>query len=100
MPTGMITHLRPNRDDGRGFGTITPDGGGAEVAFDNGSTERPMQTLARLLRGLFRPGSRPERPFDRLSLGQRVYFQLGEHPLQPQHAYAECVRPYAAQIRR
>lgn len=39
MTRGTIVHLRPNRDDGRGFGPIAPDGGGAEIWFDNRSLE-------------------------------------------------------------
>lgn len=93
MERGTIVQIRPNRDDGRGFGTIAPDGGGDKIAFDNRSTEGALRHLAHALRGLFPGGDRRERPFDRLRVGERVGFRRGEHPSQPHRAYAERVCP-------
>ena len=93
MTMGTITHLRPNRDDGRGFGLIAPDGGGIEVWFANRSMEGSLRRIVRSLRGLFRPDAEKERPFDRLRAGQRVRFESGEQPTQPHRAYAARVYP-------
>ena len=97
MTTGTISHLRPNRDDGRGFGTIAPDGGGVDIWFDNRSMEGSPRRGARSLRGLFRPDAERGHPFDRLRVGQRVRFQAGEHPTQPHRAYATRLHPVASE---
>lgn len=93
MATGTVTLLRPNRDDGRGFGVIAPDSGGGQIAFDNRSLEGTLERLARARRGRAGPGRGPGRPLDRLTVGQRVRFRLGEHPGQPHRPYAARVRP-------
>jgi hypothetical protein len=60
MAKGTITSIRPNRDDGRGFGAIAPDRGGSDLAFDNRSVEGLLPALARVLRVLLRPGAARE----------------------------------------
>lgn len=91
MTQGTITHLRPNRNDARGFGLIAPDGGGADVWFDNRGMEGSLRRVLRSLRGPFRPDAEKERPFDRLRAGQRVRFESREHPTQPHRVYAARV---------
>lgn len=59
--------------------------------------DRPLRHLARTLLGLLRPGIRRERPFDRLSLEERVRLALGEYPAQRQQA---CLCPVAIRTRR
>lgn len=98
MTKGTITQLRPNRDDGRGFGLIAPDGGGGAVWFDNRSMDGSLRRVVRSLRGLFRPDAKNEHPFDRLRVGQRVRFQAGEHPTQPHRAYAARVYPIDSEM--
>jgi cold shock CspA family protein len=90
---GTIANIRPNRGDGRGFGAITPDGGGPDLFFANGSVEGPAWALSHALRRVWRTRPGPERPFDRLCVGQRVTFAVGVDPHQPHRARAEHLRP-------
>lgn len=92
---GTIRSIRPNRDDGSGFGTIAPDGGGPGLIFYSRGVEAPIQVLGRLLRNLRRGGARREKPFDLLQVGQRVTFAVGADPRRHGRPYAEQVRPEA-----
>ena len=90
---GTIANIRPNRGDGRGFGAITPDGGGPDLCFDNGSAEGPARALGLALRRVWHTKPGPERPFDRLCVGQRMTFAIGVDPRQPHRPRAEHLRP-------
>ena len=94
---GTIVTIRPNRRDGRGFGAITPEGGGPDLCFDNGSVEGPARALGRALRRLWRTGPGPGPPFGRLCVGQRVTFAIGVDPRQPHRPRAEQLRPSGEQ---
>jgi cold shock CspA family protein len=94
---GTIASIRPNRGDGRGFGSIAPDGGGPDLCFDNGSVEGPAQALGHALRRVWRTKPGPERSFDRLCVGQRVTFAIGVDPRQPHRPRAEQLRPCGEQ---
>lgn len=96
MHKGTITTYRPNRDDGRGFGLITPDAGGPDLFFSSASTEGTMQALRRRLRAFRYPDRPNHKPFDTLRLGQRVTFVLGENARQAGRDCAEQVRPIEA----
>jgi cold shock CspA family protein len=93
MPKGTIITYRPNRDDGRGFGLITPDAGGPDLFFSSTSAEGAMQALRRRLRAFRHPGTPGQKPFDALRRGQRVTFVLGENAHQAGRVCAERVRP-------
>ncbi len=90
---GTIASIRPNRGDGRGFGAIAPDGGGPDLFFDNGSVEGSARALGHALRRVWHTRPGPERPFDRLRVGQRVTFAIGVDPRQPHRRRAEHLRP-------
>ena len=90
---GTIASIRPNRGDGRGFGAITPDGGGRDLFFDNGSVEGSARALGHALRRVWHTRPGPERPFDRLRVGQHVTFAIGVDPRQPHRPRAEQLRP-------
>ena len=79
MTKGTITPIRPDR---------------------NRSVEGPLRRLARALCNLFRPDTGWERPFDRLSVGERVRLRLEEPSYQPRRAYAECVCQVVPRARR
>lgn len=79
MTKRTITHIRPGR---------------------NRSVEGHLRCLASALRSLFRADTGWERPFDRLSVGERVRLRLGEQPYQPRYAYAECVCRVVPRARR
>jgi cold shock CspA family protein len=93
MHEGTITTYRPNRDDGRGFGLITPDAGGPDLFFSSASAEGTMQALRRRLRAFLYHGTPGHKPFDALRQGQRVTFVLGENARQAGRVCAEQVRP-------
>lgn len=95
MPDGTITNLRPNRDDGYGFGTITPDGGDPGLVFYSRDAEGAGQSLARLLHNLRHAGTKRAKPFDLLTVGQRVTFVTSTDSSQAGRASAEQVRPRA-----
>jgi len=94
MTHGTIATIRPNRDDGYGFGTIIPDGGGRGLIFYSRSAEGAGQAFRRHLRDLFRHGAKSILPFDSLTVGQRVTFDLGADGTQAGRACAEHVRPH------
>ena len=96
MPQGTILSLRPNRDDGYGFGTITPDEAGPDLVFYSRGAEGAIQVLGRLLHNLRHTATRRERPFDLLRVGQRVTFVVGDDPRRNGRARAERVWPSAS----
>jgi cold shock CspA family protein len=96
MHKGTIITYRPNRDDGRGFGLITPDAGGPDLFFSSASAEGTMQALLRRLRAFRYPGTPSHTPFDALHRGQRVTFVRGENARQAGRDCAEQVRPIEA----
>jgi CspA family cold shock protein len=69
MTHGTIRSLRTDR----GFGFISPDGGGEDIFFHNSAVAG--------------------RAFDQLQEGQRVAFETGPDPRNPQRTRAEDVRP-------
>lgn len=93
MLHGTIATIRPNRNDGYGFGTITPAGGGRGLFFYSRDTEGTGQALGRRLHNLFRSGTPRTPPFDRLTVGQHVTFVPGTASTQAGRACAEHVRP-------
>jgi hypothetical protein len=62
VPTGMITIHRGNRDDGRGFGIIAPDDGGADLFFSSDSAEGTLHAFRRLLRAFRQPDANGGKP--------------------------------------
>ena len=94
---GTIASSRPNRGDGRGCGFIARDGGGPDLSFDNGSVAGPLRALGPALRRVWHTRPGPQRPFDRLCVGQRVTFALGVDPRQPHRPRAEQLRPCGEQ---
>jgi CspA family cold shock protein len=72
MAQGTIRSLRTDR----GFGFITPDHGGDDIFFHNSAVA--------------------ERGFDQLREGQRVEYEQGVDPRNPQRSRAEQVRPIDA----
>ena len=99
MAHGTIISIRPNRDDGRGFGFIAPDGGGPDLFFTSGQAAGAGQALGRALHNLRHPTARRGPPFDRLRVGQRVAFVASPAPRDPRRAGAERVRPQAGPLR-
>jgi cold shock CspA family protein len=93
MSDGTIATIRPNRDDGYGFGTIAPDAGGRGLIFYSAGAEGAGQALGRRLRNLFRRGVAAPPPFDLLTVGQRVTFVVGADGTLAGRPYAEQVRP-------
>jgi cold shock protein len=69
MTQGTIRSLRNDR----GFGFISPDAGGEDIFFHNSAVAG--------------------RAFDQLREGQRVEFESGVDPRNPQRTRAENVRP-------
>lgn len=96
MFQGTILSIRPNRDDGYGFGTITPDVAGPDLVFYSRSAERAIEAFGRLLHNLRHPAARKVPPFDLLRVGQRVTFMVGDDPRRNGRACAERVRPAAS----
>ena len=90
---GTIASIRPNRGDGRGCGATAPDGGGRDLCFDTRSVAGPARALGPGLRRVWHTKPGPERPFDRLCVGQRVTFAIGVDPRQPHRPRAEHLRP-------
>ena len=68
MAQGTIKTIR----DDRGFGFIAPDGGDPDIFFHSSAVEQPT--------------------FDELREGQRVEFESGADPRNPQRSRAEHVR--------
>ena len=68
MAQGPIKTIR----DDRGFGFIAPDGGDPDIFFHSSAVEQPT--------------------FDELREGQRVEFESGADPRNPQRSRAEHVR--------
>ncbi len=99
MAHGTISSIRPNGGDGRGFGFIAPDGGGPALFFTSGSAGGAWQALGRALHTLRHPAARRERPFDRLRVGQRVTFTLGDDARMPRRPGAAHVRPQLGPLR-
>ena len=96
MHQGTITTLRPNRDDGRGFGVIAPDDGGPELFFTSASAEGALDAFRRKLRNFRHLGPAACKPFDELRRGQRVTFAIGEDARRAGRLCATHVRPIAA----
>jgi len=71
MAQGTIRSLRNDR----GFGFITPDGGGEDIFFHSTAVA--------------------DSGYDRLREGQRIEYQAGPDPRNPQRSRAENVRPAA-----
>lgn len=71
MAQGTIKSIR----DDRGFGFIAPDGEDKDIFFHSSAVE--------------------DRQFDQLREGQRVEFEAGADPRDPQRQRAERVRPIA-----
>lgn len=96
MPDGTIRTIRPDRDDGRGFGLIAPDSGGPDLLFTSGSAEGAWSGLRRAVHNLRHPDDRRGSPFGHLHVGQRVAFAVGVEGEQAGRPSAGRVRPLMA----